>query len=195
MKFRTLKYLVFAFLLTFLTGNTMISRAQSVGGLAGTVTDENNAALPGATIVLGENELITTTDSKGNFRFTNIRQKRCMLIVSFVGYGSSVQEVSVRGEKNLKIKLEPESHQLDEVSVKEKMIKTLKQEDSRNIEVVDNRFLDENQSSSLMQTLSRMPGISSMDIGSGQSKPVIRGLSFNRVVVAENGISMKIADK
>lgn len=166
----------------------MISRAQSVWGLAGTVTDENNTPLPGATVVLNENELITTTDENGNFRFTNIRQKRCMLIVSFVGYGSSVQEVSVRGEKNLRIKLEPELHQLDEVSVKEKMIKTLKQEDSRNIEVVDSRFLDENQSGSLMQTLSRMPGISSIDIGSGQSKPVIRGLSFNRVAVAENGI-------
>ncbi len=68
------------------------------------------------------------------------------------------------------------------------MVKTLKQEDSQNIEVVDSRFLNENQSGRLMQTLSRMPGISSIDIGSGQSKPVIRGLSFNRVAVAENGI-------
>ena len=33
-----------------------------------------------------------------------------------------------------------------------------------------------------------MPGITSIDIGSGQSKPVIRGLGFNRVVVVENNI-------
>jgi len=56
------------------------------------------------------------------------------------------------------------------------------------MEVVDKKFLLENVSGSLMQSLSRLPGVSSMDIGAGQSKPVIRGLGFNRVVVAENGI-------
>jgi iron complex outermembrane receptor protein len=39
-----------------------------------------------------------------------------------------------------------------------------------------------------MSSLERLPGVSTMDIGSGQSKPVIRGLGFNRVVVVENNI-------
>ncbi|MBP8781206.1 MAG: TonB-dependent receptor, partial [Paludibacteraceae bacterium] len=41
---------------------------------------------------------------------------------------------------------------------------------------------------SLMQSIERMSGVSAMQIGSGQSKPVIRGLGFNRLVVVENGI-------
>ena len=40
-----------------------------------------------------------------------------------------------------------------------------------------------------MNSLERLPGVTTIDIGSGQSKPVIRGLGFNRVVVVENSIT------
>jgi len=39
-----------------------------------------------------------------------------------------------------------------------------------------------------MHTLSRLPGIGLIGIGSSQSKPLIRGLGFNRVSVVEKGI-------
>lgn len=41
---------------------------------------------------------------------------------------------------------------------------------------------------SLMQTLSRLPGVNAIGIGASQSKPQIRGLGFNRVATVENGI-------
>lgn len=53
---------------------------------------------------------------------------------------------------------------------------------------VNKSYLKENFGGSLMQTLEHIPGVQSMSIGSGQSKPIIRGLGFNRVVVAEDGI-------
>lgn len=53
---------------------------------------------------------------------------------------------------------------------------------------VNKKFIEENFSGSLMQTLSRLPGVKSMNVGSGESKPIIRGLGFNRVVVTDNGI-------
>lgn len=53
---------------------------------------------------------------------------------------------------------------------------------------IDNDFLISNFSGSLMQTLSSVPGIQAMSIGSSQSKPAIRGLGSNRMVVAENGV-------
>lgn len=53
---------------------------------------------------------------------------------------------------------------------------------------VSKAFLDQNRENSLMQTLKKIPGVSTITIGSGQSKPVIRGLGFNRVAVVQNGI-------
>lgn len=50
------------------------------------------------------------------------------------------------------------------------------------------QFIEQRFSGSLMQTLSLLPGVKAMSIGSSESKPTIRGLGFNRVLVAENGI-------
>ncbi|HOL99121.1 MAG: Plug domain-containing protein [Bacteroidales bacterium] len=65
---------------------------------------------------------------------------------------------------------------------------TRKKEESLSIEIVNDEYLKQNLGGSLMSSLERLPGVSTMDIGSGQSKPVIRGLGFNRVVVVENNI-------
>lgn len=53
---------------------------------------------------------------------------------------------------------------------------------------VGKSYIEANFGGSLMQSLSRLPGVKAMSIGSGESKPTIRGLGFNRLVVAENGI-------
>ena len=53
---------------------------------------------------------------------------------------------------------------------------------------VSHDYLQEHFSGSLMQALEGIPGVKAMAIGSGQSKPVIRGLGFNRLAVAEDGI-------
>ena len=53
---------------------------------------------------------------------------------------------------------------------------------------ISREFLQQNFAGSLMQTLEGIPGVKAMAIGSGQSKPTIRGLGFNRLAVAEDGI-------
>lgn len=59
---------------------------------------------------------------------------------------------------------------------------------AQNIVRVDKSYIEANFSGSLMQSLEKIPGVRAMTIGSGQSKPTIRGLGFNRMIVAENGI-------
>lgn len=59
---------------------------------------------------------------------------------------------------------------------------------SQNIEIISQDQIQKNLGGSLSQSLERIPGINAFSIGSGQSKPIIRGLGFNRVVVIEQGI-------
>ncbi|MCE2615799.1 MAG: TonB-dependent receptor [Phocaeicola sp.] len=59
---------------------------------------------------------------------------------------------------------------------------------SQNLVSIGKSYIDANISGSLMQSLAGIPGVKAMNIGSGQSKPAIRGLGFNRMVVTENGI-------
>ena len=81
----------------------------------------------------------------------------------------------------------------DGVSLKEVVVsgssnKEIQMKSALNVVRANQKFIEENFSVSLMQTLSRLPGVQAMNVGSGESKPVIRGLGFNRVLVAENGI-------
>jgi iron complex outermembrane receptor protein len=59
------------------------------------------------------------------------------------------------------------------------------------VDLVGKEFLREHFTGNLVRMLEQLPGIHSMDIGSGFSKPVIRGMGFNRVVVSENGIKQE----
>lgn len=81
----------------------------------------------------------------------------------------------------------------DGVSLKEVVVsgssnKEVQMKSGLNMVRANKQFIEENFSGSLMQTLSRLPGVQAMNVGSGESKPAIRGLGFNRVLVAENGI-------
>ncbi|MDR6785441.1 TonB-dependent receptor [Pedobacter africanus] len=78
--------------------------------------------------------------------------------------------------------------QLLEVKVKDDRMQLKKQEVSLNVELVNAEFIQRNLGGSLMKTLERLPGIKTIGIGSGQSKPLIRGMGFNRVVVLDKGI-------
>ena len=59
---------------------------------------------------------------------------------------------------------------------------------AQSIESVDNGFIMKNIGGSLGESLEKIPGVSSITIGSSQSKPVIRGLGFNRIAVIENNV-------
>src|SRR5690606_26679385 len=47
------------------------------------------------------------------------------------------------------------------------------------------------QGNTFINTLERIPGVSSINTGVGISKPVLRGLSLNRVIVTENGLKQE----
>ena len=53
---------------------------------------------------------------------------------------------------------------------------------------ISHEYLEQNFAGSLMQTLQHIPGVKAISIGSGQSKPTIRGLGYNRMAVTEDGI-------
>ena len=54
--------------------------------------------------------------------------------------------------------------------------------------VVSNKELTRSSSTNVIDAIARMPGISQLTTGSGISKPVIRGLGYNRVAVVNDGI-------
>jgi iron complex outermembrane recepter protein len=163
-------------------------KSQNLYELSGTVSDEDEHALPGSSVVITPGKTGTVTDKNGNFHFSGLNKGVYILNVSFVGYKTFTDTIEIPASQNILIQMQPSVMTLHEVVVENNYAQTKNREDSRNVEVVNDHFVKMNLSGSLMKSLERLPGVSTIGIGSGQSKPVIRGLSFNRIVVAENGI-------
>lgn len=162
--------------------------AQTLYEVSGTVVDENNEPLTGASVFLFPVKRGTVTDANGIFSIKNLSKGRYTIEISFVGYKTLIDTIVLVGNKKYKFQLDVSALSLQEVVVTDNYSETRKKEESLNIEIVNDEYLKQNLGGSLMSSLERLPGITNIDIGSGQSKPVIRGLGFNRVVVVENNI-------
>ncbi|HOO83902.1 MAG TPA: TonB-dependent receptor [Prolixibacteraceae bacterium] len=166
----------------------LFANAQGNMALSGFVYDEHHKTLPGATVALMPINKNVSTDQNGFFSFSNLNSGKYKLEVSFIGYEKYIVEFEFNQHLELDIHLSPSMVNLNEVVVADSYAEQRKMTESLNIEVINNDFIRQNQGNSLMKSLERLPGISVIDIGAGQSKPLIRGLGFNRVVVLENGI-------
>ena len=64
-------------------------------------------------------------------------------------------------------------------------------EQSLTTQTVSNDFIIKNPGGTLMSSLLKLPGINAINTGVSIAKPVIRGLSFNRVIVTDRGIKQE----
>lgn len=162
--------------------------AQRNFKLTGTVTDENGTILSGASVVISPGNNGILTNEEGDFIFNGLAKGSYSIQVSFLGYETKKDTLWIDADKVVNVKLKFTPLSLEEVVVQDNYAEIRKKTESLNVEVVNDDYLKQNLGGSLMQSLERLPGVSTIDIGSGQSKPVIRGLGFNRIVVVENGI-------
>lgn len=153
--------------------------AQSQNELKGIVLDNNLVPLYGAHVHLPIGH--DYTDLNGNFSFKKLNQETYKLQVDYVGFKSYDTIINLNDDIFIEVVLKTDS-QLDEVVLNKKLSSSVMNSDK-----VDSQFIEENFSGSLAKSLERIPGVNSIEIGAGASKPIIRGLSFNRIVIAENG--------
>src|SRR5690606_27652120 len=164
--------------------------------LAGLVTDAIGNRVVGARVTFGGVGMsagipikAVRTDTTGAFSFVGLPRGNYQLVVHKRGYADWQTTVSLTDDTDgFTVVLEGEVHLLDEVLVVDNHVERRKQEESLNLEVVGKDFVYRNLGGSLMKSLERLPGVQTIGIGSGQSKPLIRGLGFNRVVVVDRGI-------
>lgn len=164
------------------------SYAQTHHELKGIVLDDYNKPLKGATVFLYPVGKGAITDANGNFNIDNLSKGKHIIEISFVGYKTLIDTIALDGNKTYKFQLDVTALSLQEVVVTDTYAETRRKKESLNIEIVNADYLKQNLGGSLMNSLERLPGVTTINIGSGHSKPVIRGLGFNRVVVVENNI-------
>jgi iron complex outermembrane recepter protein len=154
--------------------------------LEGEIKDSKNSPLEGAHIHV-ENSF-TLTNAGGFFRIASLPRGSYRMTVTYLGFKPVDTLINMDEDKKIILTLEEDTSSLSEV-----LVSTYngRRTTSENIEVVTQEYIQEQFTGSLAKTLERLPGINSVEIGAGTSKPIIRGLGFNRVAVTENGIKQE----
>lgn len=166
--------------------------AQQLYKLSGKVTNKEGVALPGATVLLHELHRGTLADVDGYFEINRLRAGTYHVHVTFVGHESFSQTITLKDkDAYIVFQLKESTIELNEVVVEANPFKSGPVEQSMTIETVDQDYLRHNSQGTFAGSLQKLPGISAINTGTGIAKPVIRGMSFNRVIVNERGVKQE----
>lgn len=156
--------------------------------ISGKVIDaKTNESLPGAVVTIPELKIATSTNSRGEFQFNNTPEKGKFLVeVRFIGYQTLSQTIDLANLGSVVFKLEPSSVEAKEVVITGSAGSSESRKNSSSISLVSKEQLLK-QSTNIIDAISRVPGVSQITTGGGISKPVIRGLGYNRVITLADG--------
>lgn len=132
----------------------------------------------------------TVTDDKGVFIIEEFNQNKIHLQITFIGYNTIDELVNINTDKQQVFYLERGHFELEEVIVSAPSGRL----QGENIVSVDHRKMTELQQTSpltLSEAISNIPGVEQTTTGAGIGKPVIRGLSGNRIVTYAQGIRIE----
>ncbi|MBQ9883605.1 MAG: TonB-dependent receptor [Bacteroidaceae bacterium] len=180
-------YLLLSFLCLCVgvTANPPVDKAS----LRGTITDAvDGNSVVGASIYFPSLRVGTVTNQEGLYAIENLPAIKTTIQVSYVGHQTIIQEVDLRSVNTLDFVLHENNAMLGEVVVTGLTGSALAEKSPTPVSVVSTRFLQETSSINIIDAIAREPGVSQITTGSGISKPVIRGMGYNRIVVVNDGV-------
>lgn len=158
----------------------------------GVVTDtEENEPVPGVMLEIHELHRQAVTNNEGEFFFHGLNKGHYHVHLTAVGFKTLTFDLHIDSDTSMNLQIDLTTEELDEVVIEVKHTKTTEKKSSVSIKHYDNKYLRKHEGPTLMESLESEPGISSISIGSGMSKPMIRGLSKNRVTVVDQGIKQQ----
>ncbi|MGM5471214.1 TonB-dependent receptor [Flavobacteriaceae bacterium LMO-SS05] len=168
-----------------------ISSTYAQSNLKGTVTDKATSELiTFANIYLPELEKGTTTDENGLFKIENIPSGTYKVIISFIGYETQSISLKIPYPEPLSIVLTPSAIEMEEIIISTPFHK-LQSENVMKVEQEKIADLKAKGAINLSDGLSNIAGVESVTTGVSIGKPVIRGLSSNRVLVYAQGVRLE----
>jgi iron complex outermembrane receptor protein len=163
-----------------------VAVAQGAGPVAGVVQDAAGQPLPMARVLLVELQRQVLTDSLGRFRFGAVPAGQYRLSVVRIGSAPALATVRA-GDDALRLVLGEGRVELAAVQTSASPTATTPLRAPQAMATLGGEPLREAQGRSVGETLEPLAGVRSISMTTGIGKPVIRGLSSQRVVTLDNG--------
>lgn len=166
--------------------------ASALKDIKGKVTDASNSqTLPGASIYIPDLKVSAVTNNDGEFTLNNLPAKGSYLVeVHYIGYKTATKIVNFSSTVTLDFALQPTAIETKEIVITGSLISSTSKRNSASSAVIGKDQLLQ-PSTNLIDALTRVPGVSQITTGPSISKPVIRGLGYNRIVTLDDGIKQQ----
>ena len=183
-------YISLLLLVTILWANAIEPpKNPTKASLEGKVTDQSTGeTLPGVSIYFPDLKTGTTSKNDGTFFIAKLPSAKVLVQIRSLGYKLKAETIDLGRIQKMDFALEPAITEISEVVVTGQTGSIEKQKTPSPITTISANYLKENASSNIVDALSSIAGISQITTGGAISKPVIRGLGYNRVVVVNDGI-------
>jgi iron complex outermembrane recepter protein len=164
--------------------------AQSQNSISGVITNAENEPLVGVSISIPELHKSTTTDAEGKYQINNLPNRNVKTLFSLMGFKTQNKTILPQENPTLNLVLEALAFQMDEVIVSTAFNK-LQSQNVMKVEHESIKSLQQKGTATLIEGLATIPGVAQVSTGTSIGKPVIRGLSGNRVLVYSQGVRLE----
>lgn len=164
--------------------------AAAKSTLSGIIIDQQTGKpLAGAAVFIHELKTGSITNADGFFTTLEIPSGKYLVEISFQGYKTIIETIAISGkiEKNFSLSESVIEH--EEVTVTGVASATRTKLSAQPISIVKKSDLMQSASTNIIDALSKLiPGLANLGTGPAISKPIIRGLGYNRVVTVHDGV-------
>jgi iron complex outermembrane receptor protein len=158
--------------------------------IAGTVQSAGSPIV-GATVRLLDLDRIEHTGAQGEFTFPNVPKGTYRLFVGVPGYASATDTIKVLSDvAKVSFNLRESAIQLKEVVVSASPVARTSDEQYQSTASKSRVELQNSPGMSFAEKITDLPGVAARSLGSAPSRPILRGLGDNEVLVLENGLRM-----
>jgi iron complex outermembrane receptor protein len=158
--------------------------------LSGTVLS-GGKPIAGVRVRMLELDRSGLTAENGAFRFLNVPPGSYNVFAGLIGYTSTTQRVEIKdADATLAVELQARAIPMEEIVVSGSPYPRAADEQYQSVASRSQVPLLNSPGASFADKLSDLPGVAVRANGSAPNRPVLRGLSDNRVLVLENGLRM-----
>lgn len=155
------------------------------------VSQAEPQGVAGALVYLRGTNYGAYTDSIGQFRFAYQGRLPDSLIVESIGYERTGVALAFYPNCDLHIALHTSTVDIESVRITANYAASKQRATTQTLHIIGTDLITQRRQPTLAQTLEQVAGVHAMSIGNGASKPMIRGMGFNRIAVLDRGVKQE----
>ncbi len=175
-----------------LTGKSVIENIRTAVekvNLSGKITDaKTGEPIPGASVYFADDKIGAIADAQGKYVLNNVPSGHHIIEVSSTGYATLVEHVELNNNMEKDFTLSSVVIENQGVIVTGVSGATSIRKSPIPVAALRKSALLQSSATNIIDALTHIPGVAQLSTGPAISKPFIRGLGYNRVVVVNEGV-------